>query len=542
MCDHQNLNKVIYFDDFRSFINDIGQRYDQKDCLSVYDRQAQIHTISYQDFSDNVVAFGAYLQSKGYSNKHCAIIAENSVEWLTTAFALAYIGSIAVSIDTEQADETIIEMIKQADCEVVFYSSGFKPLQKHFTESVEFIMIDDKSLFTQMLDQGKNDQDSLELINKKTIDADACSFIYYTSGTTSTSKPVMLSQKAILFNAIDAMALVKVQGRLFTSLPFYHTYGLTCSIIDVLSQGLSICINGNMKTSMRDMIMFEPHYMMAVPLIVETIYKYFALEINKLKKADELEDFMKGKSGIFKGDSANEALFKNVLRKIVGNNLKMIVCGGAHISEQLIRKFDRLGIIILQGYGITECSPLVSVNRDNNNQIGSVGRVLPHYQVKIVDNEIYVKGTSLMLGYYKDQKLTDEAFADGWFKTGDIGHQDKQGFLYITGRKKNLIVFKNGKKTSPEEIEGYLYNIPYVKEVLAYGAAAGVSIDDVKLCVTIYPDPILTQQMASYEILDLLQKEIDKINTKLPAYKQIQMVKISENSLPKTGLNKIKRS
>lgn len=536
------LNQVDYCEDFRSFITYLKQRYPNQDCLSIYDRQAVRHTITYDEFTDKIIDLAAYFQKCGYSDKHCAIVAENSIEWLVSMFALVYIGVVAVCIDTEQADETIIKMIKQADCEMIIYSEGFKSLKDTFAKDKDMINIDDQELFNSLLDTGKHDDESQSMIAKKAIDPNSCAFIYYTSGTTSTSKPVMLSQKAVLYNAIDAMSLVKVEGKLFTSLPFYHTYGLTCSVIDVLHQGLSICINGNMKTSLRDMALFEPHYMMAVPLIVETIYKYFAMEIQKLGKGNELEDFMKNRSSLFKADNSNQELFKMVMHKIVGSNLKMIVCGGAHIAEQLIRKFDRLGIMILQGYGITECSPLVSVNRDNHNEIGSVGLVLPHFQVKIVDNEIYVKGTSLMLGYYKDSKLTSEAFDNGWFKTGDIGHQDKQGFLYITGRKKNLIVFKNGKKTSPEEIEGYLYSIPLVKEVLAYGAVNGLSVDDVKLCVTIYPEPLLTQGMASYEVLDLLQNEINKINEKLPAYKQIQMVKISENPLPKTGLNKIKRS
>ncbi|MEA5018504.1 MAG: AMP-binding protein [Erysipelotrichaceae bacterium] len=541
MCTNTDLNQVVYLEDFRSFTKYLHQHFASQDCLSIYDRQGQITTITYEVFCDRVKNLAAFFESNGYRSKHCAIVAENSIEWLVSVFALAYINAVAVCIDTEQAEDTIVKMIRQADCELILYSEAFEHIIKHFALGVDAIMISNQEKFMSLINEGSNDQKALQAIDEKTIDPLACSFIYYTSGTTSTSKPVMLSQKAILYNAIDAMALVKVSGKLYTPLPLYHTYGLTCSIIDVMSQGLSICINGNMKTSFRDMALFEPDYLMAVPLLVETIYKYFALELQKLNKLNELDDLMKGKPSLFKANP-NIEIFKLVLSKICGRNLKMIVCGGAHIADQLIRKFDKLGIIVLQGYGITECSPLVSVNRECNNEIGSVGLVLPHYKVKIVDNEIYVKGVSTMLGYYKDPQLTAEAFDGEWFKTGDIGHISKQGFLYITGRKKNLIVFKNGKKTSPEEIEGYLQEIPFVKEVLAYGAPTGLSVDDVKLSVTVYPDPLLTADMPSYEVLDILQNEINKINLKLPAYKQIQMVKISESPLPKTGLNKIKRS
>ncbi|MEA5026071.1 MAG: AMP-binding protein [Erysipelotrichaceae bacterium] len=542
MCNVYELNHVDYCEDFRSFITYLQERYNSRDAVSVYDRSGNITTLSYQEFSTKIIQLAAYFQQRGYDHKHCAIVAENSPEWLISAFALAYIGSVSVCIDTEQADETIIKMITQADCTVVLYSNAFKDLWGKLKGEYDLLNISDPAFFDQMTEQGANDSTALEMIRTKKIDPCACSFIYYTSGTTSTSKPVMLSQRAILYNAIDSMALVKVSGKLYTSLPFYHTYGLTCSVLDVLSQGLSICINGNMKTSLRDLVLFSPDYLMAVPLLVETIYKYITLEINKLGKIGEFEDFLSAKPSLFKSSNANYEQFREVIEHICGKQLKMIVCGGAHLSDKLIRKFDRMNIMVLQGYGITECAPLVSVNRNCQNEIGSVGQIMPHYHVKIVDNEIYVKGDSLMLGYYKDEQLTQEAFDGDWFRTGDIGYQNKQGFLYITGRKKNLIVFKNGKKTSPEEIESYLYNIPYVKEVIAYGAVNGISVDDVKLSVTIYPDPILTAGMAPYEILDLLQNEINGINQSLPAYKQIQMVKISENPLPKTSLNKIRRS
>ena len=542
MCNNFELNHVDYCDDFRTFIKYIQDHYSTKDALSFYDRGGKITTISYQEFGDRIINFAAYLQQEGLTDKHCAIIAENSVEWLICAFGIAYVGAIAVCIDTEQSDEILLKMISQADCEVVIYSNSFLNLLKSVDHGIRLISLSDHDSFYDILNQGAQNKVAQQLIMTKVIDPYACSFIYYTSGTTSTSKPVMLSQRAILYNAIDSMALVKVSGKLYTSLPFYHTYGLTCSILDVLSQGLSICINGNLKTSLRDMALFGPDYLMAVPLLVETIYKYISMEMHKIGKTVEFEDYFKPKSSIFRSNSTSFSELDNIIKHICGPNLKMIVCGGANISEQLIRKFDRMKIMILQGYGITECSPLVSVNRNCHNEIGSVGQILPHYHIKIKDNEIYVQGDSMMLGYYKDEKLTSEAFDGKWFKTGDIGYQNKLGYLYITGRKKNLIVFKNGKKASPEEIESYLYSVPIVKEVIAYGAVNGLSIDDVKLSVTIYPDPSLTKDMAPYEILNVLQNEINKINHDLPIYKQIQMVKVSENPLPKTNLNKLKRN
>ena len=542
MCNNIELNHVDYCDDFREFIEYIQNHYAQSDALSAYDRSGQITTITYQEFGDRIINFAAYLQQEGLADKHCAVIAENSVEWLICAFGIAYVGATAVCIDTEQSDEVLLKMITQADCEVVIYSDSFVNLLKKLNSGIKLISLSDQDNFNDILSQGAQNKSAKEMIKTKVIDPYACSFIYYTSGTTSTSKPVMLSQRAILYNAIDSMALVKVSGKLYTSLPFYHTYGLTCSILNVLSQGLSICINGNLKTSLRDLALFGPDYLMAVPLLVETLYKYISVEMHKMNKSAAFEEYFKTKPSLFKSNTTPFTELDNIIKHICGPNLQMIVCGGANISEQLIRKFERMHIMVLQGYGITECSPLVSVNRNCHNEIGSVGKVLPHYQVKIEDNEIYVKGDSVMLGYYKDENLTREAFEGEWFKTGDIGYQNKQGYLYITGRKKNLIVFKNGKKASPEEIESYLYSVPIVKEVIAYGAVNGLSIDDVKLSVTIYPDPILTQGMAPYEILNVLQNEINNINHNLPVYKQIQMVKVSENPLPRTSLNKLKRN
>lgn len=221
--------------------------------------------------------------------------------------------------------------------------------------------------------------------------------------------------------------------------------------------------------------------------------------------------------------------------------LKEIICGGAHLSKAISQDMLAFGIHVLEGYGITECSPLISVNRARSYKLSTAGLVLPSVRLEIRDEEIWVKGQSVMLGYYKDEAATAAVLVDGWFNTGDIGHLDKDGFLRITGRKKNLIVLKNGKKIAPEEIESYLKDLPLVKEVVAYGALSGDSTDDVRLAVIIYPDEGAAEGLAPYEVLERLQQDIDKVNQKLPTYKQIQMVNLRNDEFEKTASKKIKR-
>jgi long-chain acyl-CoA synthetase len=280
---------------------------------------------------------------------------------------------------------------------------------------------------------------------------------------------------------------------------------------------------------------------LAVPLIAEAMTKILFTGINDREKVEKLKKLVESNK-IVKYYGMKKVKPKLMLLKShVFPNMKYVVCGGAHLDLEVAHMLKAFEIQALPGYGTSECSPMIAAPHTESVVIESVGTILPHCQVKIVEDEIWVRGPHVMLGYYKDDEANQEAFENGWYKTGDLGRLGKDDLLYFTGRKKNLIVLKNGKKISPEKIEELVVKIPLVKDVVAYGAASGNYVDDVKPAVMIFPDPELSMGMTNYEILTEINREIEKINTKLPLYQQIQGVTLRDKEFVKTSSKKIKR-
>lgn len=545
------LNPVTYCDTFRDFMRMIDKKYSAKPAVTWFNRKGQRNDRDFHQLVYDSMAFAQALYKAGLSNKHIAIIGENSYEWIIAYLGTVLSGGIAVCIDIEQSTQVLHQMILDADADLLVCSPSLRPVctplvEKH-THLCMMVSTDGDSqspdslwgmcaLGRNSLEKEGPTYETIEVTGSQTA------AIVFTSGTTSTSRPVMLSQIAILTNAIESLAMVTpASDRSFGMLPFYHTYGFTSTILCSLAGGVNVCINGDLKTMLRDLKLFCPGTIVSVPLVLETVQKMIWSGIEKSGKKSAVQFLMTlgrlvGHPSLF--------LRKRMVKAMQGTgleNLTLLVCGGAYLSVHVARDLISFGILVLQGYGITECSPLVSVNRNKSHDLLSVGYVLPSYDVKIKDGEILVRGVSLMNGYYKEPQLTQESFDDGWFKTGDIGHMDKRGRLYISGRIKNLIIMKNGKKISPEEIEARLLALPQVKEAVAYGAASGSSTDDVKVAVTIYPDPAETEGMTSYEILALLQENVDMINSSLPFYKQIQMISLRDSEFDKTASHKLKR-
>ena len=541
------LNKVAYYPRFRDYINGMAESYGDNPAISWFTRKQEEKGVSFNQLRDDVRYLAEMLVQMGLAGKHIAIVGENSYEWLLVYFAANYCGSVAVCIDIEQSDETILQMLEMADVGVVFAASSYMDIcSRYASENVKMFLLSGRGsvpTVQSLIDDGKKiwkDGRQNEEIDGMVKPENTASIVF-TSGTTSYSKPVMLSQYAILTNAADAIANVAIGPRTFTSLPFYHTYGLTCSVVAMLNSGTHLYINGNLRTVMSELHMAKPHTLLTVPLMLENIHSKIWLSAEENGKADKLKKLLKIKKYQFAFGLKKSGKALDAIREKTVGTIKVIICGGAHMSLEIMEEFMYMGVNVIQGYGITECGPLVSVNRNEANKLDSVGPVTANCEVKIEDGEILVRGANLMLGYYKNPEMTDEVMKDGWFCTGDMGLIDKDGYLYITGRKKNLIVFKNGKKISPEKLEEKLKKIPLVQDVMVYGAVSGVSSDDVQIAASIYPSPENTDGMTSYEILEQLQREINRINDELPIYQQIQMVNIREQEFSKTALQKIKR-
>lgn len=540
--------ETYYYNSFKEFLEDVAKRHENKVAITTYYKGAQLQEKSFIQLRDDSFAFAKALFFHKLNGKHIAIVSENSYEWLVAYLGIAISGGVAVCIDIEHSDDTILKMISQADVEAIICSDSLVSLCKTIEDSLEkvrdLIVIRPKDSHVISMEQfvvQSQSEKATKLFDSYIIDPKQTASIVYTSGTTSTAKPVMLSHRGILYNAADSLTILDSREKIFNSLPLYHTYGFTCGILCGLIRGINVCISCDLKRMMQEVTLFKPNLLVAVPLIIEVIHKMLWSLIEMEGKKDKVEKLIKIESLLHKPNAFIATMVRNAIKGSCLENLDIILSGGAYLDQQVAEDLLHFGIITLQGYGTTECSPSITCNRNEDFNLASVGIVLPGNEVKIKDDEILVRGYSMMNGYYNAPELTEESFDDGWFKTGDLGYFDKKGHLYITGRTKNLIVIKNGKKVAAEEMENELLKMPLIKEVMVYGAQSGLSTDDVKIAAAIYPNPDLTENMSSYEILEQIQKFVDEMNLKYPIYKQIQMINIRDTNFDMTSSHKIKR-
>lgn len=520
-----------------------------------YEEGGKDVTITYKQFKEDIEALGTALYSLGLKGAfHIAILGENSYQWIVAAFAITNGSNVIVPIDRDMPSSIIKDLMLKADCKGLIYSDDYHGVVKQIKDSLgdtHFINIkqnyQDVLSFNNLAARGKEliALGDTEFINNE-INNQALAAIFYTSGTTGINKGVMLTHRNIATNAIDSLKLMNFGNKSILLLPLHHSFGFTSGVVLMLYLQSCICINHSLRYISQDLKKYQPTHLLLVPLFIEAFYKGVWDTAKKTGKAKLLRLMVSiSKTLLAIGIDLRHKLFASVLDSF-GGNLNMIVSGGAFLDFKYVKDFRAMGIFISNGYGITECSPVVSVNRNYHFRDGTIGRLLPSCEMKIdTDNgydegEILVRGDYTMLGYYKDEQATNEVFKDGWFKTGDIGRIDKDGFIYITGRIKNIIILANGENIHPEEIESSLLDIPFIKEVIVREDTAKKG-SRIVLVAEVFPD----YDTAKTQEIDNLQTYFDRAivtyNKSVSRNKCIQRVILRETEFMKTSTKKIKR-
>ncbi len=481
---------------------------------------------SYRDLSEDINAFGEWMYHKKIKDKHVAIIGENSYEWLIVYFATVNGGNVAVAIDKSLPDEEIISLAKMADTDVVFVSETYYEKVKKKASRKVYNLKDFDDILKEgrkLIKEGKNE------FARHVIDPDKTSTILFTSGTSGVSKGVELSHHNIAYEVVHTSMLFEPQGGTLSVLPFHHAFGLVVSIFMILNYGKSVFINKSLKHVKKNMEEFGPQTMFLVPMFVEFFHKQIWLEIEKKGKTKMFKRLMKSTDLLRKAKIDLRSKMYSPIKKVFGGNLEYIICGGAALDPMYVREFRTWGIEILNGYGATECSPCTAVNRIYHHKDGSVGHLVPGIDVKVTDDgEIAFKGELVMKGYYKNPEATDAALIDGWYHTGDLGYVDEDDFIFLTGRKKNLIILSNGENISPEELEQDIARDDAVEEVLVYD-------ENGKIVAEIFPNE------AHRDDKEYFEKLKSKVNKGRPIYKQITRIKLRNEEFIKNASMKIVR-
>lgn len=566
-----NAIKTMQAFDFRSMIAQSASRFPEKDYL-VYKRGGGLESVTFGGFQERVRAFSEALFGMDLVGETIAVIGETSPEWIITYLSTVISGGVIVPLDKELSKDAVMGFVKKVGCRAVVYSAKHRALfekQDDYPTVDYFISFDPENIpegesekpekgevnFVHLLGYGRKlVEEGSERYDSAPVDMEKTCAILFTSGTTGSSKGVVLSQKNIIHavNGSYRSTGFCENDVVMSVLPIHHTYEMTCGILTPLFMGATVCINDSLKYIVRNLQLFKPTGLVLVPLFVTTIYK----KIWETAKKSGKEKLLRG--SITVSDTLRKVkidprkiLFKSV-QDVFGGRLVRIICGGAPMPADLVSQFEAFGIHLCQGYGITECAPLISVAPESDNRPGSVGPTIPGVRAKIdveteedgkLIGEILVQGPNVMKGYFMDQEATDEVLQGSWFRTGDYGYMDEDGYIYITGRKKNVIVLNNGKNVFPEEIEEYLDQIELVKECVVVGRKS--EDDNVLVTALIYPDFVKANELGLgddlNEIGSAIKKEVAALNRTLPSFKQIRGVEMRRNEFEKTTSKKIIR-
>ena len=561
----ESKSKKMYFTDLKDMLRQTGEVYGDRPAYKFKtDEAGKFRIITHKQFREEINELGTALISMGLKGKRIAVISENRYEWQLAYLAISTGAGIVVPLDKALPDNELESLILRSQVEGIIYSKKYDKVmdtlrEKKNTNLRIFISMDldnnNDGVYSEkaLVEKGKKliEEGNKEFIDAK-INADEMGIMLFTSGTTSISKAVMLSHKNIITNVMDIINAFELdETDVFLSfLPLHHVFECTVGFLYPISIGGCIAFCEGVKHMVDNLNEFQISAMISVPAVFDIMYRKLMKTIEKQGKMDTVKKGIKISNMALKLKiDLRKKVFHEIHEKL-GGKIRVMVAGGAALDPETEKGFTDLGFNLLQGYGLTETSPVIAAETTKNRKLGSIGKKFKSVEVKI-DNpdengigELMAKGNSVMKGYYENEEATKDALEpDGWFHTGDLAKIDEEGYIYISGRKKNVIVLSNGKNVFPEEIEILLNKIEGIKESFVYEKKDADG--DAKVCVKIVYDKNLLKELYNIEgeenIKDFLWKKVKEVNNLMPKYKYIREMIISEEELIKTTTLKVKR-
>lgn len=547
-------------ENFRQLITASAENYGSRVAFTLKEGKGKYRDITYTRFMDEVRSLGQALMARGYGGQRIAIIGKNSYQWVLANAAIQVEGGVSVPLDKELRYDEFLECLVRSEVTAIFYdkkekenvekamASGETKLKDAFPlygvvgDSSQTTIFDLMGAGIAQLWNGARDIDELE------IDAHRVSTLLFTSGTTSQSKIVMLTQHNIVANVDSVMRLniIFPEDTNIALLPYHHTFGGTGQWVMLAAGARTVYCDG-LKHLQSNFKEYGVSVFVGVPLIVETIYKRIRKSIDQKNMNLGVKAMRVFARGLGKARiDVRRRVFASI-QDALGGHMRLVVLGAAAADPECIKAMNDFGVTCIQGYGLTETSPILSAERPDRLRSGSVGQPIPGVEMKIDEpdengiGEIMARGENIMIGYYGNQEATDDVLVDGWFHTGDLGWMDEDGYFYITGRKKNVIVLRNGKNVFPEELEQEVSQLPYVVENIVLGVPDGGNDRDPIVTLKLVYDEKAFLGKTRDEIYDLVKADVEKINDSTPPYKRIRKIIVTDEPMIKTSTGKVRR-
>ena len=555
----ETKSRKMKFTDLKDMLNQTGEVYgDRPAYIFKTEEKGKFRTITHKEFRENINALGTTLIQMGLKDKRIALISENRYEWELSYLAVASGVGVIVPLDKALPDNELESLILRSQVEAIIYSSKYDVImntlrEKKNTNLKYFISMDleenTQGIYAEkaLVEKGKKllTDGNKTYIDAK-IDSEKMGIMLFTSGTTAMSKAVMLSHKNLVTNVMDIIQRFDLtdEDRFLSFLPLHHVFECTVGFLFSLYVGAETVFCDGIRHIPENLAEYKVSVMASVPAIYERLFKIIKKHLEKQGKVEQiLKDEEKYKDSSME---KKKEVFKEI-HDLLGGNIKLFISGAASLEPSIEEKFRRLGFNMVQGYGLTETSPVVAIGNKKYHKTGSIGKCVPSDEVKLLDinkdgiGELAVKGPNVMLEYYENKEATEKVLKDGWFQTGDLARIDEEGYIFICGRKKSVIVLKNGKNIFPEEMETLINKEDGVEESFIFGKPISKDPNDIKIFVKIVYNKESFEGKTENEIKEYFNEKIKSINKTMPHYKAIRGIIISDKPLIKTTTNKIKR-